>query len=81
MWYVVHYWDTDPETNAQFLANHKFDCLSTAIQFASLYKTCVTNSLTQDSYVLDGDIVKVFRPDGVWPVEYIKFQSILENES
>lgn len=80
MWWIVYYWDHDPVLRSNFVNQHKFDSLSSALEFAQLHNARVLNTLTNDCYYLDDGDVLVWTPDADDWQYLCSFQSILENE-
>lgn len=62
MWWIVYFWETDPQTGGEFLKQRKFDTLSEALEFAQLHNARVQNTLTEDYYCLDDGDVLVWTP-------------------
>ena len=60
MWYVVNYWDHDPDVGA-FLNQRKFDRLSEALVFARRHGTWAScPSQFREYYLDEGDNIEFF---------------------
>ena len=77
MWYVVSYWDHDPDVG-EFLNQHKFDLLSDALVFAEEKGAMVTSPMGLKHYRRHGDKVQVFYMD--WKT-ITTFDELIEMEN